>query len=299
METTEKNISKNEVLNFCQYKNIPLDFDPKEYKLINKDLRKLTDLEATLHYDVRGHREKNRKYKLNRNLNFNVYVYCSGKSGSMTLYQTFLKNGFYPLHVHGFSYFLEHVPESVLNPNLFNVIEQSMENNEQIYIIDSYRTPVERKISSFFQNYHGNMSDSKENIESVFQQLDDKIVDLENYDAINEIMSYFKLPLFSVFDFNKRYNLLQHKNITFIKLLFSDIKHWDTILSEIFGKKIVLESENFSDDKQYKHLYNIVKESYHIPACMINNVKESKSFQMYNTKEDQTKYLEFWSKRTK
>lgn len=286
-------------LNITQYKNIPPDFDPKEYKIINRDLRKLDDIEATLHYERRGHKEKNRRYKLNRNLNFNVYVYCSGKSGSMTLYQTFLQNGFYPLHVHGEQYYTEHIPESVLNSNLFDVIEQSMKNNDHIYIIDAYRTPFERKISSFFQTYHGDLSNSEENIALIFEQLDNKIKDLENYNAIDEIMNYFKLPLFDSFDFNKRYNLIQYKNATFIKLLFADIKHWDYILSEIIGKKIKLYADNISDEKQYQLIYKIVKESYRIPAFMIDFIKNNKAFQIYNTKDDQEKYLEFWSKKTK
>lgn len=39
---------------------------------------------------------------------------------------------------------------SILNQNVFDVIEKSIINNKQIYIIDSYRNPIERKISSFF-----------------------------------------------------------------------------------------------------------------------------------------------------
>jgi hypothetical protein len=43
-------------------KNTPNDFNPKDYKELNKDLQNMTDLEAKSHYDYDGYKE-NRKYK--------------------------------------------------------------------------------------------------------------------------------------------------------------------------------------------------------------------------------------------
>ena len=40
-----------------KFKNIPDDFNPSEYKELNKDLQHMTDLEAKVHYECDGHRE--------------------------------------------------------------------------------------------------------------------------------------------------------------------------------------------------------------------------------------------------
>ena len=132
--------------------NIPDDFDSKIYIKLNRDLSHMTDLQATEHYKYTGFLE-DRKYKYCQfDLNYNVYIYCCGKSGSSTLHTTFIKNRYHSLHLHGIKYYKIHLAESNINPNIFEVIEESMKNNENVYIIDSYRLPIERKISSFFQN---------------------------------------------------------------------------------------------------------------------------------------------------
>jgi hypothetical protein len=61
---------KSEDLTYCtendlQYiynKHTPKDFDPKEYKELNDDLKDMTNLEAKYHYEHFGYKE-NRKYK--------------------------------------------------------------------------------------------------------------------------------------------------------------------------------------------------------------------------------------------
>ena len=55
-----------------------------------------------------------------------------------------------------------------------------MKTKKEIYIIDSYRTPIERKISSFFQNV---LSDSTQNIIDNFNK--DYLFYIEEYHSIN------------------------------------------------------------------------------------------------------------------
>ena len=44
-----------------KYENIPLDFNPKDYIELNKDLQHMTEIEAKTHYEYQGYKE-NRKY---------------------------------------------------------------------------------------------------------------------------------------------------------------------------------------------------------------------------------------------
>jgi len=232
---------------------------------------------------------------LNTDLNFNVYIYCCGKSGSSTLNYTFNKNGYKSLHCHSSSYYIRRRNEAKINQNIFNVIENSMLNNERVYIIDSYRTPIERKISSFFQNYN----DSNKEISYIIELLDKNIYSLEKYVSINELFDYFKIPYFKSFDFEKKYNITYYKNITFIKLRFEDINEWGAILSSIFGKNITIYNDNISEYKHYSKIYKIIKDTYKIPDIMIDAIKNDNEFKIYNKPDSQIKYLEYWNTRTK
>ena len=278
-----------------KYENIPNNFNAKTYIELNEDLKDFTELQAKNHYENEGYKE-NRLYKYSQiDLNYNVYVYCCGKSGSSTLTHTMNKNGYKALHVHSALNYKNDCVEYKKNPNLFDIIEQSMINNTDIYIIDSYRTSIERKISSFFQNYQEN----NYSIDYIINQIDKQIYFSEEYVSINEIFDYFKIPHFDSFNFVQKYNLLKYKNITFIKLRFEDIKEWDTILSSIFKKNIKIYNDNLSENKTYINEYNIIKTQYKIPNYMIEIIQNDNEFKIYNTTKSQEKYLNYWSKRTK
>ena len=44
-----------------KYEHIPVDFNPKDYIELNKDLQHITEIEAKTHYEYHGYKEK-RKY---------------------------------------------------------------------------------------------------------------------------------------------------------------------------------------------------------------------------------------------
>ena len=273
---------------------LPEDFDPKSYIELNDDLKHMTEFEAMSHYENQGYLE-NRLYKYSQiDLNYSVYIYCNGKSGSSTLTSTFLKNGYNTLHLHGINTYKSFCPQSKLNSNIFDVIENSLKNNENVYIIDSYRNPIERKLSSFFQNYDDNKS-----IDYITEQIDKQINFLETYEAINEVLQYFNLEPFTSFDFEKKYNLIKYKNLTIIKLRFNDINEWGSILSSIFKKDIVIYDDNLSKNKSYYNEYNTIKKTYKIPNLLLNIVANDKYFKLYNTLEEQQQYLEYWKQRTR
>ena len=278
-----------------KYENIPNDFNSTIYIELNEDLKDLSELQAKIHYENEGYNE-NRLYKYSQiDLNYNVYIYCCAKSGSSTLTHTMNKNGYKAFHVHNINHYQTACIESKKNPNLFDIIEQSMINNKNVYIIDSYRTPFERKISSFFQNYY----EDNYSIDYIINKFDENIFFLEEYVSMHEIFNYFKLTNFDSFDFKNRYNILQFKNITFIKLRFEDINDWGEILTEIFKKHITMYNDNLSENKKYSNELNIIKKTYQVPEYMIQFIQNNSEFKIYNTSESQQKYLDYWSKRVK
>ena len=102
-------------------------------------------------------------------------------------------------------------------------------------------------MSSYFQHF----DNSNNNIDFIVKDLNKNIYFIENYVSINEVLDYFKLPKFTEFDFNKKYNLIELENVKIIKLRFNDINEWQNILSEIFQKDIIMYNDNVTVDKYY------------------------------------------------
>ena len=111
-------------------------------------------------------------------------------------------------------------------------------------------------------------------------------------------MKYFNLDIFDSFDFDKKYNLLEHKNIKFIKLRFNDITIWDKILSNIFKSNIIIHNENLSENKNYIKIYKDFKNNYKVPKEYLEKIKNDINFKIYNTLHEQDEYIKYWNSKS-
>ena len=231
---------------------------------------------------------------IKKNKKINVFVFCSGKSGGTTLSKTLYKNNYNIIHYHTsvYSGIFNSKNNNLYNINVLDLIKQNMSIHNEIYIIDSYRTPIERKISSFFQNL--NILDYSKNIKDLINDFNTVFLNIENYHSINEVFDYFKIDNFNKFDFEKRYNLYKHKNINIIKLRFADINDWNKILSEIFQKEIIIYSDNISENKEYKDVYKKFKKQYKIPKDYLETILNDKTLNIYMSSEEKEEYKKFW-----
>ena len=232
------------------------------------------------------------KYK-----NIEVFVYCGGKCGSSSLTVT-LRQYYKTLHVHNDKEFKLISKQQKIS--IFDVIKYNASTEKQIYIIDSYRTPIERKISSFFHNIKTHLPNYKKyKLRDLIHYFNKKhIYELEEYHSIDDILTHYKLPLFDTFDFEKKYNLLVYKNINFIKIRFNNIDNWSNILSNIFNSPINMKKDNLSENKDYKQLYNNFKKVYYLPQLYYNvTLRNDKNFKIYNTNNEQQKYYKKWKER--
>ena len=198
-----------------------------------------------------------------------IFIFCGGKCGGTTLANTFSKNGFQTTHFHSLS--CKGLFESNIElKDLLEVLEKSSEN-KKIYIIDSYRTPIERKISSFFQNISLHLPNySNVPVQYIIHIFNTQCLnELENYNSISIAMEQYEVPLFKTFDFGKRYNMVEKDNKIFIKVLFKDINKWNEILSEIFGKNIIIYSDNLTENKDVGELYALFKSQYRVPIAYL------------------------------
>ncbi len=230
--------------------------------------------------------------------NTQVYIYCSGKSGGSSLNETF-KNHYNTSHIHSSSFFSDLINSYNQNydldyeTNIFLYIEKSIEIYDNIYFIDSYRLPLERSISSFFQGIELILPDYKNmNINDIIEEYNNNWINNEDYYSIDEIFNYLKINNFDSIlnDFlYKEYNY-KNKKIHFILLRFEKINEWNEILSNIFKKNIILQNTNNSKDKSYYNEYELFKKSYYINENIYNKFISEKHFVIYNDEETKDKY---------
>ena len=215
--------------------------DKKELKHINEILNIKDDLSI----------EKNRTI---------VFIYCPPKVGSTTLVTSIrlsCSNSITVIHLH--NEIMLKVLYNIKNVTVNEIIEYNKSIGKDVYVIDIYRSPIEHKISSFFENidtFHFN----------------NKIENLNTYD-INKLVKRFNclFPHLAVsdhyknkynidvpekFDFEKKYLLVEKNGIKFIKLRLKDSKEWENILEKILDKKIYIINDYETDNKPLKNIYN-------------------------------------------
>ena len=229
-----------------------------------------------------------------------VDVLCltTGKCGSHTLRKTIKQSGFKTIKVHQKLDF-----ENIYGyDGLIDLINRSSKN-KKLYIIDSYRTPIERKMSSFISRLPHHVPDYSERTVEELVDLCNEIVDSKRRDrlflkqAIDKIMIEYGVEPFDTFDFEKGYVIKEKDNLIFVKILFSDINKWGTILSEIFHKQIVLQSGNLTKNKEWSWLYDEFKSKYKISESDLNTIAEDVNFKTFTPQAQREKYLKYWSEK--
>lgn len=229
---------------------------------------------------------------------YEIFVYCGGKCGSMSLYETFINTGYKCCQLHSNYYWMNVLKNKT---PIFEIIENSS-RDKKVYIIDSYRTPIERSISSFFQNINLLLPNYNElTVDEIIDWFNSNKKFLsEDYHPINEILQHYNVPNFNSFDFNKRYNIIEKDNKVFIKILFDDLNNWDKILSNIFNKPITIYSRNLTINKSTNSLYTTFKQKYKIHESYFSDyLINDNEFKIYNTIEQQYDYINKWNNRYK
>jgi len=216
----------------------------------------------------------NPSYQLIKNQPFNMVIYCSGKCGGTTLFQTFYSGKnivnpyFNPIHIHTNEIFKNCCKAGLLPfeknenpPDIYELIDKE----KPVWIIDSYRDPIDRKISSYFQNYFHNLKyfNVPENL-SIEEEVDffhlHIFHEIEDYESMGEVLKHYGIDKL---EYHYKYWIGKKDNITFIRLKFSHIYEWDKILSELLDYDIILKKENLSIDKDYYKKYQIFKKIYY------------------------------------
>ena len=230
-----------------------------------------------------------------------VFIYTPPKVGSTTLVSSLrisLGKSFNIIHIH--DDIMLSVLTGVNNVTVNEIINYISQKGNNVYVIDVYRTPIERKMSAFFEKlspYHFNNSDENINNYSI-NRVSNRFNKLFPHLSIGEhYFDKFDIANPTPFDFEKKYTIQEINNVKYIKLRLHDSKLWANILSTIFQQEIILINDYQTTNKGIGELYKRFKDEYKIPSNYIELVKSCPYFNFYFSSEERKQYLQIWENK--
>ena len=230
-----------------------------------------------------------------------IFIYTPPKVGSTTLVTSLrvsLGKSYNIMHIH--DEIMLSVLTGINNIKINDIILFLSNKGSNVYAIDVYRTPIERKMSEYFEKispYHFN--NSEENLKSysmkrIIDRFNKLFPHIENGDHYFECYN-IEEPI--PFDFEKKYTIQEINNIKYIKLRLCDSNNWGLILSNIFRNDIVIINDYKTEDKGIGDLYKRFKIEYKLPANYLEIVKNCKYFNFYYNDLERNKYIQCWSQK--
>lgn len=236
----------------------------------------------------------------NKNL---IFVYCPPKVGSTTLVTSFrlsALNKFTIFHIH--DELMLKVLCGIENVTINEIIRYNRCLGKNIYIVDIYRSPIEHKISVFFEklsSFHFNNTEekvNKYNVTKIINRFNRLFPFLTRSDYYKEV---YNIPFPEEFDFTKKYLNQDINGIKYIKLRLNDSNEWQTKLNDIFHVNIQIVNDYETEKKPIKDIYKQFKENYRIPSNLLKMIEDCNSLKYYYSQEERENYLNMWrSKQT-
>ena len=258
---------------------------------------------------INDENKKNLLIKVNELLNIHkakhnilIFVYSAPKVGSTSIVSSlriFGSNKFDIIHIHDEEMLrvLSHVSGISIN----ELILYNKSIGKDVYVIDIFRSPIERKISTFFEkvgSYHFNNKDSEVNNYNINKVIN-RFNNIFPYIGIGDhFIDKYNIPIPEKFDFENKFLLINHNGIKYIKLRLKDSAIWGDILSNILSTKISIVKDYESVNKPIHNLYNNFKSTYQIPKNLLDNIIECKYLNYYYSPNEILQYYTEWSNKS-
>ena len=195
----------------------------------------------------------------NTYLNKIIFVYSKPKVGSTSLITSlriFASHLFNIIHIHDEEMLkiLGNITDITVNEI---ILYNKMIGNE-VYVIDVYRTPIERKISTFFEKIetlHFNATCEKlasYPITRIIERFNKLFPYLGNGD---NFMDVFDIPKPKEFNFRDKYLHIENKGIQYIKLRLQDSECWGEILTTLLKHEIKIVKDYETMNKPIRDIY--------------------------------------------
>jgi hypothetical protein len=236
--------------------------------------------------------------RLNITNNKIVFVYTAPKVGSTSVVSSlriFGTNCVDIIHIH--DEIMLNVLSGISGVTINEIINYNRHIGKQVYVINVYRSPIERKISAFFEkigSYHFNNNDTQVNEYNV-----DKVINRFNkifpHIALGDhFIDKYNINVPDVFDYKNKVLIINDNNVKYISLRLKDSMIWGSILTNIMGFTIRIKKDYESSNKPIKDLYNRFKLNYYIPINLLNDVMNDKYLKYYYSPEEITDYYNRW-----
>ena len=258
---------------------------------------------------VRNPEKLNQLNKINEQLNINkypnkklIFVYTPPKVGSTSIVSSLRIFGsamFNIVHIHDEE--MLKVLGNISGVTVNEIIQFNKHLGRDVYVIDVYRSPVERKISAYFEKigvYHFNTSDTNintYNINKIVNRFNKIFPHIANGD---HFMDIYNIALPEKFDFYNKYILQEQHGIKYIKLRLKDSNCWSDILTKIFGQPIYSVKDYESINKPIKDLYLRFKNKYLLPSNFLSDIINCKYLNYYYSPIEIQEYISIWNNKT-
>jgi len=233
-----------------------------------------------------------------------VFIYTPPKVGSTTLVTSLRISASFKLtviHIHD-EIMLE-VLTGIQNVSINDIIKYNAYIGKKVYVIDVYRSPIERKISEYFEkiaDLHFNNTEENlntYNISRIINRFNKIFPYLANEpDYFKEKYDLVEIP--ETFNFEKKYLIQEKDNVTYIKLRLKDSSEWDKILQEIFDVNVVIITDYKTENKTIQNLYSQFKNEYKLPSNLYDFISNCKYLNYYYSSQEKEEYLNNWLQKT-
>lgn len=239
---------------------------------------------------------------LERNKNI-IFIYCPPKVGSTTLVTSlrlFAIHKYTIVHIHDEA-MLKRLG-NITNVTVNEIISYNSSLGKKVYVIDIYRTPIERKISVFFEKiatHHFNNTEIKINNYNVnklihrFNKVFPHIATSDYYLDHNR----YNMPLLETADFSKKIILQEVDNIKYVKLRLKDADSWPAALTKILDTPVYIVKDYDTASKPLKDIYIMFLHQYKIPENYFSLIEACDKLQYYYSDEEREQYLNQWRNR--
>jgi len=230
-----------------------------------------------------------------------IFIYTPPKVGSTSLVSSIrisASHKFSIIHIHDeiMLNFFTGINSITIN----EIIQYNSYIGKNVYVIDVYRTPIERKFSEFFEKispYHFNNSEENINNYSV-KRISDRFNKLFPYLGTGDhYIDKYNIPLPESFDTINKFLNIRCNNINYIKLRLKDSDKWGKILSQILGTEIVIINDYETNNKIIGNIYKKFKNEYKLPANYFETIKNDKYLLFYYSEEERNNYLSLWNNK--
>ena len=234
----------------------------------------------------------------NRNL---VFVFVPPKVGSTSLVSSirlWASHKFNVLHIH--NEIMLKVLYDIQGITVNELVEYNKSLGKQVYVIDVFRSPIEHKMSAFFEtlsSFHFNTSIEqlkKFKVEKLIQRFNRIFPYIANNDYYRE---KYGLDIVVPFDFDKKYILQRKNDINYIKLRLKDSNEWGKILSGLLNTEIRIVKDYETENKPIKDIYKAFKDNYRLPVNLLELMKNNEMLNNYYSEEERAQYFESWSSK--